>query len=127
MAKSWGKLGKVDNSGEKWKKKLQKVVKCGEKWRKVGKSGDKWNKWVKVGKSGENWRKVGKSGHFGFRFAPKSIGFFHSRSSMAVSIMNLICALVLQLRETQALFFQNGCQRPFWIPIFAKIDKDLPL
>ena len=38
-----------------------------------------------------------------FRFAPKSIGFFHSRSSMAVSIMNLIRALVSQLRETQAL------------------------
>ena len=26
---------------------------------------------------------------------------------MAVSIMNLICALVLQLRETQALFFER--------------------
>ena len=38
-----------------------------------------------------------------FRFAPKSIGFFHSMSSMAVSIMNLIRALVSQLRETQAL------------------------
>ena len=50
---------------------------------------------------------------------------------MAVSIMNLIRALVLQLRETQALFFlnkiQNGRQRPLWIPIFAKIDRDLPL
>ena len=69
------------------------MVKSGEKLEKVGKN---WNKWVKVGKIGENWRKVGKSGHFGFRFAPKSIGFFHSRSSMAVSIMNLTCALVLQ-------------------------------
>ena len=38
-----------------------------------------------------------------FRFSPKSIGFFHSRVSMAVSNMNLICALVSQLRETQAL------------------------
>ena len=43
-----------------------------------------------------------------FRFAPKSIGFFHSRSSMAVSIMNLICALVSQLRETQALACGGG-------------------
>ena len=29
-----------------------------------------------------------------FRFSPKSIGFFHSRSSMAVSNMNLIPALI---------------------------------
>ena len=35
-----------------------------------------------------------------FRLSPKSIGFFHSRSSMAVSYMNLIRALVSQLRET---------------------------
>ena len=34
-----------------------------------------------------------------FRYTPKSIGFFHSRSSMAVSNMNLIRALVSQLRE----------------------------
>ena len=40
-----------------------------------------------------------------FPFSPKSIGFFHSRSSMGVSYMNLIRALVSQLRETQAL----GC------------------
>ena len=88
--------------------------KSGEKLEKVRKS---WNKGVKVGNSGENWRKVGKSGHFGFRFAPKSIGFFHSRSSMAVSIMNLIRALVLQLRETQALFFSK------WPPA-AILDSD---
>ena len=43
-----------------------------------------------------------------FRFSPKSIGFFHSRSSMAVSYMNLIRALVSQLRETQALAC-GGC------------------
>ena len=43
-----------------------------------------------------------------FRFSPKSIGFFHSRSSMAVSNMNLICALVSQLRETQALACSGG-------------------
>ena len=41
-----------------------------------------------------------------FRFSPKSIGFFHRvLPSMAVSYMNLIRALVSQLRETQAL----GC------------------
>ena len=70
-----------------------------------------------MGKGWEKWGKVGKSGHFGFRFAPKSIEFFHSRSSMAVSIMNLICALVLQLRETQALFFSK------WPPA-AILDSD---
>ena len=42
------------------------------------------------------------------RFAPKSIGFFHSRSSMVVSNMNLIRALVSQLREIQALVC-GGC------------------
>ena len=35
-------------------------------------------------------------------------GFFHSRSSMAVSNMNLIRALVSQLRETQALACSGG-------------------
>ena len=44
-----------------------------------------------------------------FRFSPKSIGFFHSRSSMAVSNMNLIRALVSQLRETQALACGGDC------------------
>ena len=49
------------------------------------------------------------SSHFWlFRFAPKLIEFFHSRSSMAVSIMNLIRALVSQLRETQALACGSG-------------------
>ena len=43
-----------------------------------------------------------------FRFSPKSIGFFHSRVSMAVSNMNLIRALVSQLRETQALACGGG-------------------
>ena len=49
--------------------------------------------------------------HFSFfsRFSPKSIGFFHSRSSMGVLNMNLICALVSQLRETQALACGGGC------------------
>ena len=44
-----------------------------------------------------------------FRCSPKSIGFFHSRSSMAVSNMNLIRALVSQLRETQAFACGGGC------------------
>ena len=102
-------------------------MKSGEKLEKVGKS---WNKWVKVGKSGENCRKVGKSGHFGFRFAPKSIGFLHSRSSMAVSIMNLIRALVSQLSETQAFssyFHKMAVGGHFGFPIFSKIDRVLPL
>ena len=43
-----------------------------------------------------------------FRFSPKSIGFFHSSVSMAVSNMNLIRALLLQLRETQALACGGG-------------------
>ena len=43
-----------------------------------------------------------------FRFSPKSIGLFHSRVSMAVSNMNLIRALVSQLRETQALACGGG-------------------
>ena len=41
-----------------------------------------------------------------FRYSAKSIGFFHSRSSMAVSNMNLICAS--QLHETQALTCGGG-------------------
>ena len=52
--------------------------------------------------SSSYFHKMVVGGHFGFRFSPKSIGFFHSRSSMAVSNMNLIRALVSQLRETQA-------------------------
>ena len=43
-----------------------------------------------------------------FRYSPKSIGFFHSRSSMAVSNMNLIRALVSQLHETLALACGGG-------------------
>ena len=43
-----------------------------------------------------------------FRYSPKSIGFFLSKSSMAVSNMNLIRALVSQLRETQALACGGG-------------------
>ena len=43
-----------------------------------------------------------------FRYAPKSIGFFHSRSSMDVSNMSLIHALVSQLRQTQALACGGG-------------------
>ena len=43
-----------------------------------------------------------------FRSSPKSIGFFHSRVSMAMSNMNLIRALVSQLRETQALACGGG-------------------
>ena len=43
-----------------------------------------------------------------FWFSPKSIGFFHSRSSMAVSNMNLIRALVSQLRGTQSLACGGG-------------------
>ena len=43
-----------------------------------------------------------------FRFSPKSIGFFHSRLSMAVLHINLIRALVWQLRETQALACGGG-------------------
>ena len=38
-----------------------------------------------------------------------SIGFVHSRSAMAVQNMNLIHALVSQLRETQALACGGGC------------------
>ena len=49
-------------------------------------------------------------GHFGFVdfLQKKSIGFFNSRSSMAVSNMNLIRSLVSQLRETQALVCGGG-------------------
>ena len=43
-----------------------------------------------------------------FRYSPKSIGFFHCRSPMAVSNMNLIRALVWQLSETQALACGGG-------------------
>ena len=69
----------------------------------------------KVGISGERWGKVGKSGHFGLLFLPKSIGTslttdysMSVATSMAVSIMNLIRALVSQLRETQALACGGG-------------------
>ena len=67
-------------------------------------------KWGKVGKSSEKWEKVVKSlaAILVFRFSSKSIGFFHSRVSMAVSNMNLIRALVSQLRETQALACGGG-------------------
>ena len=65
-----------------------------------------------------------------FRFSPKSIGFFHSRSSMAVSNMNLIRVLVSQLRETQAFssyFHKMAVCGHFGFPIFSKIDRVHPL
>ena len=43
-----------------------------------------------------------------FRFSPKLTVFLHSRSSLAVSNMNLLWALVSQLRETQALACGGG-------------------
>ena len=51
------------------------------------------------------FHKMATGGHFGFSdYLQKSIGFVHSRSSMAVSNLNLIRALVVsQLRETKAL------------------------
>ena len=55
------------------------------------------------------FHKMAAGGHLVFQFSPnKSIGFFHSRSSMAVSNMNLIRSLVSQLRETQALVCGGG-------------------
>ena len=45
-----------------------------------------------------------------FRYSGKSIGFFHSWSSMPVSKMNLIHALVSWLREAQALVCGGGVQ-----------------
>ena len=44
-----------------------------------------------------------------FPICSKSIGFFHSRSSMALSNLNLIHALVSQLREKQAFACGGGC------------------
>ena len=52
--------------------------------------------------------KMAASSHFGSQFLPKSIGTYLHRSSMAVSNMNLIRALVSQLRETQALACGGG-------------------
>ena len=49
---------------------------------------------------------------------------------MAVSIMNLIRALVSQLRETQAFssyFHKIAVSGHFGFPIFSKIDRVLPL
>ena len=43
-----------------------------------------------------------------FRYSPKSIGFFHSGSSIAVSNMYLIRALMSLLRETQPLACSGG-------------------
>ena len=37
-----------------------------------------------------------------FPISPKSIGFFHSRSSMAVSNLNLICALAAAAAASRA-------------------------
>ena len=50
--------------------------------------------------------------------------------SMAVSIINLIRALVSQLRETQAFssyFHKMAVGSHFGFPIFSKIDRVLPL
>ena len=118
VGKSGKKLEKVVKSGKKWGKKWGKVAKSGEKWRKVGKV-------EKVGKSWKKWAAI-----LVFRFSPKSIGFFHSRSSMAVSNMNLIRVLVSQLRETQAFssyFHKMAVGGHFDFPIFSKIDRVLPL
>ena len=49
---------------------------------------------------------------------------------MAVSIMNLIRALVSQLRETQAFssyFHKMAVGGHFGFPIFSKIDRVFPL
>ena len=104
-----------------------------EKW---GKSGEKLEK---VGKIGEKWM---TENHFRSHFSPfqvilqlsdflqNRLWFFHSRSSMAVSNMNLIRVLVSQLRETQAFssyFHKMAVGGHFGFPIFSKIDRVLPL
>ena len=86
-------------------------MKSGEKLGKVGKS---WEKWLIVGKIRNFYLfgifyKMAFGGHFGL---PKIT--FNRISRHFRSICNFF-------------FFQNGRQQPFWIPIFAKIDRDRPL
>ena len=127
MAKSWEKLGKVANSGEKWQQ-VGKVMKSGKKWGKMGKSGEKWEKvgrsgesWKKWGKSWNKWGKVGKSGHFGFRFLPKSIGTSLYSMSVATSNMKLIGESLIK-----SYFHKMTVCGHFGFPIFSKIDRVLP-
>ena len=79
--------------------------KSGLKWGQFGKSEEKLEK---VGKSNEKWEKVGKSSE-------------KWRKSLSITF------LAISDQYGTLFFFQNGRQQPFWIPIFAKIDRDLPL
>ena len=119
--KSSEKWEKVVKSGEKW----EKVVKSGEKWEKVGKSGKKWEKvgkscemWGKVGKKLEKWGKVGKS-VICLEFFTKwpLAAILDDRKSLSIAF------LAISDQYANFLQLQNARQQPFWIPIFAKIDR----
>ena len=133
------KVERVGKSEEKWGKSWKQWGKVGISWKKWGKVGNFFSQNGAILDDRKSlsiaflaisdqflfiysFFKMAASSHFHhiftkwplaailvFRFSPKSIGFFHSRSSMAVSNMNLIRALVSQLRETQAFACGGGC------------------
>ena len=146
MGKSWGKWLKMGKGGEKWGKvgvsweKWWKVGKSWEKWEKVGKGDEKWGK---VGISGE------KRGIF-FTTKWPVAAILDDRKSLSIAFLAIsdqcttfIFIFFLQngrghfgwlkitfnrsfrhFINTQLFFvliiFQNGRQRPFWIPNFLK-------
>ena len=62
------------------------------------------------------------------RFAPKTLGFFHYVSSMAMPNMKLIGEFMTQLETPQAflaLFYKMAARGHFVFPIDAKNDKVL--
>ena len=105
------------------------MVKSGEKWEKVVKSGKKWEK---VGKSGKKWEKLGKWGKVG-KVANSVICLeFFTKWPLAAILddRKSLSIAFLAISDQYATFyfcFQNGRQQPFWIPSFAKIDRDRPL
>ena len=73
--------------------------------------------------SGEKWGKVADSViclEFFTKWPVAAI--LDDRKSLSIAFL-----AISDQYATFFIFFQNGRQQPFWIPIFAKIDRDRPL
>ena len=78
----------------------------------------------KLGKVGKSWEKLEKYATFiCLEFFTKwpLAAILDDRKSLSIAF------LAISDQYATLFFFQNGRQQPFWIPIFAKIDRDRPL
>ena len=82
-----------------------------------------------MGKSGEKWEKVVKIRNFylfGIFTKWPLAAILDDRKSLSMAFLT-ISDQYFFFSTQLFIFFQNGRQQPFWIPIFAKIDRDLPI